>query len=116
MVSHLGIKGMKVLFCNGQNSLVIIIFFSGEFDEAGGVELYTQVLYNLLHMIGKDADRNGQFEMIEHLRKAFHIEPKEHLEIYNQVCQVLFWRFSQFRIFSKIDIIILVFKGKYISC
>ena len=36
-------------------------------------------------MIGKDADRNGQFEMIEHLRKAFHIEPKEHLEIYNQV-------------------------------
>ena len=47
--------------------------------------MYTQVLYNLLHMIGKDADRNGQFEMIEHLRKAFHIEPKEHLEIYNQV-------------------------------
>ena len=49
------------------------------------MELYTEVLYNLLHMIGKDADRNGQFEMIEHLRKAFHIEPKEHLEIYNQV-------------------------------
>ena len=57
----------------------------GEFECAGGVELYTSVLYSLLHMIGADADRNGQFEMIEHLRKAFHIEPKQHLEIYNQV-------------------------------
>ena len=30
-------------------------------------------------------DRNGQFEMIEHLRKVFHIQPQQHLEIYNQV-------------------------------
>ena len=66
-------------------SKIHIQLISGEFECAGGVELYTSVLYSLLHMIGADADRNGQFEMIEHLRKAFHIEPKEHMEIYNQV-------------------------------
>ena len=77
-------KSSKILF--RRPDFIHFVCVVGEFDEVGGVELYTQVLYNLLHMIGKDADRNGQFEMIEHLRKAFHIEPKEHLEIYTQVC------------------------------
>ena len=44
-------------------------------------------------MIGKDADRTGQYEMIEHIRKVFQIEPQQHLDIYNQVYLFLpgFW-------------------------
>ena len=59
--------------------------FEGEYEEEDGEELYTELVYSVLNMIGKDADRNGQFEMIEHLRKVFHIEPQRHLELYNQV-------------------------------
>ena len=29
--------------------------------------------------------------MIEHLRKVFHIQPQQHLEIYNQVQNGLLW-------------------------
>ena len=35
-------------------------------------------------MIGCDADRDSQFEYIEHLRKAFKIEPKRHLELFEE--------------------------------
>ena len=33
-------------------------------------------------MIGCDADRDSQFAYIEHLRKAFKMEPKRHLELF----------------------------------
>ena len=36
----------------------------------------------VLHMIGCDADRDSQFAYIEHLRKAFKMEPKRHLELF----------------------------------
>ena len=39
---------------------------------------------SVLHMIGCDADRDSQFEYIEHLRKAFKIEPKRHLELFEE--------------------------------
>jgi BAI1-associated protein 3 len=36
-------------------------------------------------MIGCDSKKINQFQLVEHLRKAFQIEPKQHLELYNQV-------------------------------
>ena len=33
-------------------------------------------------MIGCDADRDSQFAYIEHLRKAFKMEPRRHLELF----------------------------------
>ena len=35
-------------------------------------------------MIGCDAARDSQFEYIEHLRKAFKIEPQRHLELFEE--------------------------------
>ncbi len=37
----------------------------------GAEELYAECLHCLLHQIGCDADRDRQFELVEHLRKAF---------------------------------------------
>ena len=36
-------------------------------------------------MIGCDSKKINKFELVEHLRKVFQIEPKRHLELYNQV-------------------------------
>lgn len=48
-------------------------------------ELYTETIYSLLHMIGNDApDESMQFGLIEHLRKAFRVEPAKHLLLYEK--------------------------------
>jgi hypothetical protein len=57
----------------------------GEVSREGGEELYAEVLYCLTNMIGSDAKSTNQFQLVEHLRKAFHIEPQCHLQIYSQV-------------------------------
>lgn len=57
----------------------------GEVSKEGGEDLYLDVLYCLIHMIGCDTKKINQFELVEHLRKAFQIEPKRHLELYNEV-------------------------------
>jgi hypothetical protein len=57
----------------------------GEVSSEDGEELYTEVLYCLTNMIGNDAKSTNQFQLVEHLRKAFNIEPQCHLQIYSQV-------------------------------
>ena len=57
----------------------------GEVSKIGGEALYLDVLYCLIHMIGCDKENFNQFELVEHLRKAFQIEPKRHLELYSEV-------------------------------
>ena len=54
----------------------------GECESQDVEKLYVDVMHSLLNMIGCDADRDNQFKMIEHLRKAFKFEPKEHLQLY----------------------------------
>ena len=58
---------------------------SGEVSKEDGEELYCDVLFCLIHTIGCDLKKINQFQLVEHLRKAFQIEPKHHLKIYNQV-------------------------------
>ena len=43
----------------------------GEINSADIEELYVDCVYTVLHMIGCDSDRGAQFELVEHLRKAF---------------------------------------------
>ena len=57
----------------------------GEVSKLGGEDLYSDVLDCLLHMIGCDTKNINKFELYEHLRKAFQIEPKRHLELYNEL-------------------------------
>ncbi len=44
-------------------------------------ELYVEILYCILHMIGCDAERGGQAGMIEHLKEAFHMKEEKHKQL-----------------------------------
>ena len=37
-----------------------------------------EILYTVLHMIGCDADREEQAELVNHLKEAFHMEDEKH--------------------------------------
>ena len=41
-------------------------------------ELYVEILYTILHMIGCDAEREEQKDLIEHLQDAFHMSDDKH--------------------------------------
>lgn len=55
----------------------------GEVAKIGGEKLYVETLFCLLHMLGADKKSSNSFELVEHLRKAFQIEPKHHLKLYS---------------------------------
>ena len=57
----------------------------GEVSKIGGEELYRDLLSCLIHMIGSDKEKKNQFELVEHLRKAFQIEPSRHMELYTEI-------------------------------
>ena len=44
-------------------------------------ELYVEILYTILHMIGCDADRDEQAELVNHLKVAFHMDPEKHKKL-----------------------------------
>ena len=48
-------------------------------------KLYQDCLMTILHQIGCDADRDGQWALVEHLRKAFRFDPQRHLEYFDKV-------------------------------
>lgn len=55
----------------------------GELDCKDKEELYSECLYTVLHPIGSDSpDKEMRWKMIEHLRKAFRVKPKRHLELF----------------------------------
>ena len=45
--------------------------FAHSTTEAEAEELYSKCLFAVMHMIGCDADRENQWRLVEHLRKAF---------------------------------------------
>ena len=48
-------------------------------------DLYSEVIYCILHMIGNDApDESMRFQFIEHLRKAFRVDPQKHILLYEK--------------------------------
>lgn len=48
-------------------------------------DLYAEVIFSILHMIGNDSpDESMQFQLIEHLRKAFRVEPTKHMMLYEK--------------------------------
>ena len=57
----------------------------GEVSKIGGEVLYRDLLYCLVHMIGCDKKDLNQFQLVEHLRKAFQIEPSRHMELYTEI-------------------------------
>ena len=57
----------------------------GATDMVDVEDLYSEVIFCLLHMIGSDApDESMQFQLIEHLRKAFRVEPSKHMHLYEK--------------------------------
>lgn len=46
-------------------------------------DLYVEILYTILHMIGCDADKEHQMSLILHLQKAFHMENEKHKQLLN---------------------------------
>jgi len=54
-------------------------FFSLKLVELKKVdELYIEVLYTILHMIGCDAEKDEQAVLVGHLKEAFHIDNTKH--------------------------------------
>ena len=48
-------------------------------------DLYSEVIYCILHMIGNDApDESMRFQFIEHLRKAFRVDSQKHILLYEK--------------------------------
>ena len=43
-------------------------------------ELYVEIMYCILHMIGSDAEREEQSALITHLREAFHMDDDKHAQ------------------------------------
>ena len=44
-------------------------------------ELYVEIMYCILHMIGSDAEREEQAALIGHLREAFHMDDDKHAQL-----------------------------------
>jgi hypothetical protein len=57
----------------------------GATDMVDVEDLYAEVIFSILHMIGNDSpDESMQFQLIEHLRKAFRVEPTKHMMLYEK--------------------------------
>ena len=44
-------------------------------------ELYVEILYTILHMIGCDAEKTETNALVEHLKDAFHMEDEKHQKL-----------------------------------
>ena len=44
-------------------------------------DLYVEILYTILHMIGCEVNQDEQVELILHLKNAFHIEEDRHRQL-----------------------------------
>ncbi|TRY76437.1 hypothetical protein TCAL_00056 [Tigriopus californicus] len=49
-------------------------------------ELYVEILYSILHMIGCDAEREEQTLLIDHLKEAFHFGDGKHAQLLDIAC------------------------------
>ena len=56
----------------------------GATDMVDVEDLYSEVIYCLLHMIGNDAPDQSINQLIEHLRKAFRVDPQKHLVLFDK--------------------------------
>ena len=56
----------------------------GATDMVDVEDLYSEVIYCLLHMIGNDAPDQSITQLIEHLRKAFRVDPQKHLVLFDK--------------------------------
>ena len=56
----------------------------GATDMVDVEDLYCEVIYCLLHMIGNDAPEESTHQLIEHLRKAFRVDPQKHLLLHDK--------------------------------
>ena len=46
-------------------------------------ELYVEIMYCILHMIGSDAEREEQSALVAHLREAFHMCDDKHAQLHD---------------------------------
>ena len=44
-------------------------------------ELYVEILYTILHMIGADVDKSEISPLVEHLKEAFHMDDEKHEQL-----------------------------------
>ena len=44
-------------------------------------DLYVEILYTILHMIGSDADHQRKLELFKHLQAAFFMENEKHQQL-----------------------------------
>ena len=44
-------------------------------------ELYVEILYTILHMIGCDADKGEIAPLVDHLKEAFHMDDDKHAQL-----------------------------------
>ena len=44
-------------------------------------ELYVEIMYCILHMIGSEAEREEQAALVAHLREAFHMDDDKHNQL-----------------------------------
>ena len=44
-------------------------------------DLYVEILYTILHMIGCDADQQRKMELFKHLQSAFFMENEKHQQL-----------------------------------
>ena len=44
-------------------------------------DLYVEILYTILHMIGCDADQQKKLQLIQHLQNAFFMEQDKHQQL-----------------------------------
>ncbi len=50
-------------------------------------ELYVEILYSVLHMIGCDAEKAEVTSLVSHLKDAFHMDDDEkHAQLYDIAC------------------------------
>ena len=44
-------------------------------------ELYVEILYTILHMIGCDAEKDETNSLVDHLKEAFHMDDEKHQQL-----------------------------------
>lgn len=49
-------------------------------------ELYVEILYTILHMLGCDVEQEDQTKLVGHLKAAFHMEDEKHETLYDIAC------------------------------
>ena len=75
------IKDLLVSLRKFNNFMMHVVCCITFFFQLQMEELYVEILYTILHMIGADVDKSEISPLVDHLKEAFHMDDEKHEQL-----------------------------------